>query len=109
MFPALYAATYWTTKFFQSQQGTNFVEVKWTDPIFQPLRYKVTLSCRVFHEDTNYRTQERFLKDSKRLARFHGLRQNSTCEATLKAEYNPASLDPGIKIIANTLIKGQWK
>ena len=105
MFLALYVATYLTTKFFQSQQGANFVEVKWTDPTFEPLRYKVTLSCRIFHQDTNYRTQERFIKGYRRRAKFFCLRHNSTCEATLKAEYNPASLDPGIKIIANTLIK----
>ena len=81
--------------------------ISWTPPVFKPIRYIHTVSCKLLCDPTTY-----YLSESETSRIYHStvisvLQPGSVCLVKLLAEYNPASVDYGIGLSAQTLFSGK--
>ena len=87
-----------------SQVGTNFITISWTRPEYVPINFQTTISCHLLCDLEPYP-----IKDEVTISPSHvnqnnieGLLPGSNCDISFLARYNPATLDPGIKLKAFT-------
>ena len=90
--------------------GSDYVELNWTRPNFQPERYQLKYVCTskpmcTFSDDINnyIRTQAQNLSSDTTFFTILNLRPCSICMLFLLAVYNPASIDSGLAITGSTL------
>ena len=88
------------------------VRISWDRPLYDPIKYEVTYSCRLEKLIVPYVTKT--LPDvlfNTTSIKVPDLMPNSICHITLRGVYNPASInDPGISISVNTtaIYKRKW-
>lgn len=88
---------------YQNYEGYDSFAIRWNRPLYQPSHYEYSVSCKVQCAERHY-----FSLVKEVLPSVHSsitvaeLLPRSICEVTLIAVYNPASLDPGIALIATT-------
>ena len=91
--------------------GSNYVELKWTYPMFLPERYQMKYMCGMKLKATstpNLDMKIHLVKSAQSLSRdttsvrLSDLRPGSICVLILVAVYNPASIDAGITIAGST-------
>lgn len=68
--------------------------VAWKLPQFIPYSYKLLMSCYFLY--IQYRKPKFTLPSTTTHIEIDGILENSRCEVNLAAEYNPASIDPGL-------------
>ena len=84
--------------------GLDFVSLIWSTPEFKPVRYNLEYSCKLQTDGTEYAKKQRITFSSEStFVSVPNLLPNSSCELTLFAVYNPASIDSGLKVHASTL------
>ena len=81
---------------------TSHFQIYWTAPIYPPLMYKMTTSCKFLCEDKTYYLTEIMIDSMQTSSTTDNLRPGSACLIKLLAVYNPASIDPGIGLSAHT-------
>ena len=76
----------------------RILTVSWAVREHLPYSYKLLLNCYLLDNDTctQYRNTHFSLMSTTVNAAFDGILENSKCKVNLLAEYNPASIDPGL-------------
>ena len=97
------SATLLMTSFFDIIIKNNLFHIFWTPPKYLPLQYEVTTSCRYFCDERTYILKETAIDPSQTSAIIENIQPGSKCLMKLISVYNPASIDPGIVLSAQTL------
>ena len=76
----------------------RILTVSWAVREHLPYSYKLLLNCYLLDNDTctQYRNTHYSLTSTTVNAAFDRILENSKCTVNLLAEYNPASIDPGL-------------
>ena len=90
------------TTFQEVIAGENQLVVLWTPPRFYPDHYKQTISCRLLCNQRTYYLKETMVNGMEKLTTSNALMPGSVCLIKMVAVYNPASIDPGIGLVAHT-------
>ena len=88
--------------------GENQISISWTPPKFPPINYIHKASCKLLCDPTTYYLTETATSRFNHSTNFLALKPGSICLVKLLAEYNPASVDPGIGLSVNTLFLGKF-
>ena len=90
-----------------SREGSTYFRLSWDPPEYKPFYYQQLTSCRLSCESHPYVNSQMELKGEATSNTLYRLNPGSVCEITFLAVYNNASIDPGIKLIANTKSKSK--
>ena len=85
------------TEFKEFQRFNNSIQACWKKIVHPPFKLEITATCK--YDCTNdqiYLVNKTVLPPNETSFTFTGLVPGSVCDFTLKAVYNPASLDKGI-------------
>ena len=86
------------------QSATTFIKITWLAPAFVPYRYRQHTVCHMWYDSQNiYLDQRIILPRNARESTVNNLIPSSPCTITLRAVYNRASIDSGVKINVSTL------
>ena len=85
--------------------GLDYIELMWKSPVYKPQTYEVYYSCSLWGGEEHYYVSRKVecQNSTSTSVIVSALLPESTCLLTLYAVYNPASLDQGITIMAETL------
>ena len=84
--------------------GSDYVELTWDRPHYDPTKYEVTYSCKLIGREVDYISSRTQILDSNLTNyRVHNLPQDTICSLILLAVYNQVSIDSGIAVTAKTL------
>ena len=87
-----------------SYSGMKYTKTMWRRPNYMPEHYELYYMCKLQDTDRFYINSKRsHLSSATTIVRLSGLLAESVCYITLFAIYNPASVDPGLTIITQTL------
>ena len=75
---------------------TRILTLSWAAPVYLPYSYKLLFNCYLLDSNTQYRKAQYSLPSTTVNFTFAGILENSKCKVNLLAEYNPASIDPGL-------------
>ena len=90
------------TKFEEFRQWNNFIEVRWKELEYPATKLELGVICKYdYNERVNLVAKIPLLPTETSFV-FNGLPANSECTFTLKAVYNPASIDAGISVSYST-------
>ena len=96
--------------------GSDFVELIWTSPQYQPERYSMNYLCIILKGSFPncsiadfVSARMRNLSSDSTSIRIRDLHSNTICVLNLVALFNPASIDPGIVIALKTLAENACK
>ena len=91
------------TSFNEVTSGANQLEVSWTLPTYSPYYYMQTASCKLLCDEGTYYLREALIPRQQLSNDINALKPGSVCLIKQLAIYNPASIDPGIGLVAHTL------
>ena len=82
----------------QHNYQARILKVSWDAPQYIPYSYKLLLNCDLLCNNTlvQYRKTQYNLKSTTVYTTIYGILESSKCKLNLLAEYNPASIDPGL-------------
>lgn len=91
------------------ERGSDYINLKWQNPRFDPEWYKMIASCTLQCAQNAYLNRMAYQHPSRNdvLFSFSGLLPGSNCFFRLFAVYNFASLDPGLDILTMTKDSGE--
>ena len=95
-------------KTLETTANLNYVRVEWRRPKFEPMYYKLSYSCKLKHDVTDYISKKFILIDSNEFTyKIRSVFPDSLCKLTLHAVYNLASVDSGITTTGMTISSGK--
>ena len=97
------AATSLMTQFEKVHRSQTSIEVSWRKFLFAPQLISVNFMCRHIINDTLYLDKTLFLHPNETSFMLQGILPATECCFVLKAVYNPASIDNGIRTTCKTL------
>ena len=97
------AATSKMTEFQEFRRFNNSIQVRWKEPEYRPTLYELALVCKYDYNDQINLMDKFTLLPQETTLTLTGLPASSECTFTLKAVYNPASIDAGISVSYSTL------
>ena len=97
MLPWITAATSLMTKFEGYTSSNDLIQAIWRKPVYLPTHFELSVKCRQECNDEIYLSMKLILRPNTTTQTVSGLVPRSQCCFTLKAVYNPASIDKGIK------------
>ena len=104
----LYLATSWVTQFEEFKRFNNCIQACWKEPIRPAMRLEIVATCKYDSENGRvYLVNKTVLAPNETSFTFTGLAPGSQCEFTLKAVFNPASIDKGINVTYMVLPAGK--
>ena len=95
----LYLATSLVTHFQAFKRLNNSIQACWRKTVFPAMKLEILATCKYDCENGRiYLVNKTVLAPKETSFTFTGLVPGSQCEFTLKAVYNPASMDNGINV-----------
>ena len=92
-----YLVTSMVTEFEEFKTFKNFIQARWKEILHPAMRLEIVATCKYDCENGRiYLGKTTFLAPDETFFALTGLEPGSRCEFTLKAVFNPASLDNGI-------------
>ena len=91
------------TSFEEFNRFNNSIEAKWRSLRYPAMMLILAFQCKYFCSKDFYLTDLRVLPPAVTSLNVTDLAPGTICEFTLKAIYNPASTDDGIKVTYMTL------
>ena len=99
----LFEATATMTQFKGFERSSNSLEAFWKSPYFPVHHFQLSIQCKyICNKDYHYDNEVILLGNITSFL-FSGLAHGVQCDVTLKAVYNPASIDGGIHVSYVTL------
>ena len=93
------AVTSWITSFLPFERFGNSIQANWKEPVHHPFKLVITVTCKYGCINGQiYLVRKNVLPPNQTSVTFTGLVPGSECDFTLKAVYNPASIDSGISV-----------
>ena len=86
------------TKFEEFHHFENSIRAQWKKPHYSPMKWEIIATCKYECNDQIYLVNKTVLLPIETTLTFFGLASGSQCDFTLKAVYNPASIDEGISV-----------
>ena len=74
------------------------IQASWSELYFPALKLEITATCKYECNGAIYLVNKTVLPPNVTSFTFTGLAPGSECDFTLKAVYNPASIDEGISV-----------
>ena len=74
------------------------IQARWNELYFPALKLEITATCKYECNGVIYLVNKTVLPPNATSFTFTGLAPGSECDFTLKAVYNPASIDEGISV-----------
>ena len=103
MHPLFVIATTLMVNNISTTAGDDFVHISWSQPKFLPTSYRVEITCWLMHTETEYVFVKLEGSPFHTMFTMDKLFPESCCVFTLRAIYNPASIDDGITRAISTL------
>ena len=97
------SATKLMTTYTKVISEANHLVVSWTIPTDFPYYYKQTASCKLLCDEGTYYLTEAMVNGQECSNIIDALKPGSVCLIKQLAIYNPATIDPGIGLVARTL------
>lgn len=104
----LFAATASMTKAAVSAESSTNIEISWMTAKYKPYWYHQTTHCWCLCDGHTYLNSQINISSSLNFSNISDLLPGSACQITLLAIYNPASIDQGINLHANTKITSKY-
>ena len=99
----MFAATSIVTEFEEFEHLKNSLEVRWKELKHSATKLELAVICKHdSNEETNFKDKIS-LATNETSYTFKDLPKSSECTFTLKAVYNPASIDAGISVSYSTI------
>ena len=98
-----FSATAYMTKFKEFKRFNNSLQAFWKFPKYVPDHFQLSIQCKYICKRSYDFYDKAVLPPSETTFTFSGLAPGSQCDFTLKAVYNPASIDHGIQVSYLTL------
>ena len=96
---SLYLATSLVTEFKDFKRFNNSLQAFWKKTVHPAMRLEIVVKCKYNCENSEvYRVNEAALGPNETSFTLADLVPGSQCKFTLKAVYNPASMDKGISV-----------
>ena len=95
----LYLVTSLVTHFHEFKRFDNSIQIRWKKICVTAMRLEIVATCKYDCENGQiYLVNKTVLAPSETSFTLTGLVPGSQCQFTLKAVYNPASMDKGISL-----------
>ena len=96
---SLYLGTSLVTEFKDFKRFNNSIQACWKKTVYPAMRLEIVVTCKYNCENgQKYRVNKSFLAPDETSFTLADLVPGSQCKFTLKAVYNPASMDKGISV-----------
>ena len=105
----LFLATFRMIKSLSFDPGIFSFGLSWQKPEFVPDHYQFIVHCQLFCAQTGYYHNDVPLPQIETSLRLCYLRPGSVCQVTVKAVYNPASIDPGLTETVRTAFLSKYQ
>ena len=88
----------------QVKPSSTSIEFSWDPPQYAPDYYEISCTCTYAHKEQRVSSYVQTREPSMKITK---LLPGSVCEVLFRAIYNPATLDPGVKVTVTLTSDGK--